>query len=383
MNAPEFVGRAVDRLDPRVLATAPERVLRRAQALLGSDAADTLRRLALFARHGLAYRRLKHDLVDFRVVLALLLARRVGLLEALSGSRLTVSEAAAHCSITNGAAATLLHLLQAQGAVEVVGERYALTGFGEAFLTGRGALTLAPLLDFLSGFAGALDELTGALRSGAPCERLNVLTDEASADAFLQAVNSYMDFAGRELLARVDLPPLRHFIVGSMGVSLSALLLAREPESRVTYGCLPHLVARIPRLRERYRIDSARVDGMHSHSGDPEADRWGGESFDLVVLTKKMVLAPEQRLGERFARKAFTVLRPGGVAVLWEAVHVEGRSSRALAAESFLDLAVSPAAGPLLQGELDRLLRGIGFSSTERVACMGGETTFLVARKPG
>ena len=183
-------------------------------------------------------------------------------------------------------------------------------------------------------------------------------------------------------LSKIEVPPVRDFICGSMGVSFSALVLHQFPGARVTYGCLDHLVERIPRLRQQFAIDPARVDGMHAHGGEPSDDRWGSEAFDLVFLTKKMILEPENRLGEKFAAKSYEVLNPGGVAIFWEAVHHDDEPTpMKLAMESVLDIGVSPTGCVLTRDGMTRTLLDIGFETVEFVPCLGGETNFVVARK--
>jgi len=165
---------------------------------------------------------------------------------------------------------------------------------------------------------------------------------------------------------------------------MSALLLERFPEAKVTYGCLAHLVREIPRLREDYAVPANRVTGMHAHGGDPSADRWGGESYDLVFLTKKMILEPEQRMGEKFAAKAFEVLRPGGAVVLWETIHTDFRPTplpRAM--EAVMDLIASPTGLVNTENGVRSTLETIGYKKVEIVPCLGGQTTFVIARKPG
>jgi hypothetical protein len=335
-------------------------------------------------RHRDDFRRVQRALFYQRWANALLLAHQVRLFDALTAER-TVDELARACALQPRAVEALLRVVESQGLVARAGERWRLTPFGRHFLTRDGRHSIANLLELMAAHAAAFAELPSAMASGRVPGALDIFSQSSRYPAFLDGVNEYLALAGRDLLSQIRLRDVRSLIVGSMGVSFSALVLERFPAARVTYGCLPHLVREIPRLRERYRVPAARVDGMHEHGGDPTLDRWGANDggFDLVLLTKKMILAPDERLGEKFARKAFAVLRPGGVALLWETVHPDqGPTPPLRAMEAMLDLGAGPTALVNTEGGLRRLLGGIGFSAVELVPCLNGQTTFVVARKP-
>jgi hypothetical protein len=274
----------------------------------------------------------------------------------------------------------LLALQHAQERLD--GARWALGEFGRLFLLRDGRHSIAQYLDLVAAQALSFAELPSGLATGRAPTLLDIFSERSRYRALLDGVNEYLTWAGRDLLSQIALPEVRELIVGSMGVSFSALVLERCPRARVTYGCLPHLVREIPRLRQRYAVPPGRVDGMHEHGGDPSADRWGGEAFDLVFLTKKMILVPEERIGEKFARKAHEVLRPGGVAIFWETVHTDdGPTPLPRALEAVLDLGASPAGLVNTDGGLRRTLGAIGFVDVQVVPVLGGQSTFVVARK--
>jgi len=337
-------------------------------------------------RHRREFLRLQKSLFYHRYASALLLAHELGVFDRLDERPLNAAELSGGRWNGNGAEA-LLRVLEAEGLVARDGAgRFALTRFAALYLPRRGRHSLGGMLDLMSAHATAFAELPACLSDGERTpSALDIFSDGSRYRAFLGAVNEYLDVAGRDLLAQVELGPsgIRSFIVGSMGVSFSALVLARHPEARVTYGCLEHLVREIPRLREQFAVPGERVDGMHAHGGDPSADRWGDEAYDLVFLTKKMILQPRQRIGEKFARKAFDVLRPGGTAIFWETVHTDGAPTPiARAMEAVLDLFASPGGLVNTEAGLRGLLGKIGYERVEIVPCLGGQTTFVVARKP-
>jgi len=341
------------------------------------------RKLLEQLRHRRPAARIHGSLLQFRHAMSLLLGQRLGAFDALDGATLDFEQLAGALGIHQRSAEALARILEAEGVVERRDGGYRLSEVGRTFLSKRSKSTVGPMIELLYAQASSLDQIIEGMRTGSVPEALDVMRPGMHCEAFLDAVNGYLHLAAHDLLGRVDLPDVRTFIVGSMGVSFSAALMRRFPEARVTYGCLPHLVEHIPRLRDRYRVPAHRVTGMHGHGGEPEQDRWGDESFDLVLLTKKMILDPERGLGERFARKAHSVLSPGGALILWESLHTDdGPTPASRAMEALMDLGASPQGLVQTENSIFGVLRGIGFESPQVVPCLGGRTTFVVARMP-
>ncbi len=338
--------------------------------------------LASQLRHRAPLTRTHKALFHHRYATALLLGHEAGLFEALRDGPRSAEELAARCDLLPRAAEQLLRILEAQGALSRAAGRYALTPFAALYLVPGDPRSMAPMLDLMAAQAAAFSEARAGLRTGEVPADLDIFSEGGRHLAFLDAVNAYLYRATSDLLHRIDLPPIGSFIVGSMGVSFSARLLARFPRARVTYGCLPHLMREVPRLRDTYGVPEDRVEGSHDHGGDPRADRWGSEDFDLVFLTKKMILDPQNRVGEAFAAKAFEVIRPGGVAIFWEAVHPDaGPTPLSRAMEVVMDLIASPAGPVQTESSVTALLGGIGYRDVTVVPCLEGQTTFVVARR--
>ena len=342
---------------------------------------EQIRRLLLLARHFDSYREIDRAIFYHRYAATLFVAHRLGLFEELVDKARTVEELATVCDVEPAAVHNLLDILEAQQLVEYDGRRWRLVEFSREFFRRDSPVSLSPLFDIGASYAEAFPDLVDGARSGRTAPVLDVFDDDGRIDELLDGVNSYLSQAGRELVARVDWPEIRHLIAGSMGVSFSSLILSEFPQARVTYGCLPHLVERIPRLRTEYGVDGSRVVETHPHGGEPHQDQWGREAFDLVFLTKKMILDPDNDLGDKFAHKALEVLEPGGVAVFWETMREDdGSTPVERAMEGFLDFGVSPT-GPLLtRSGFRRRLEKIGYSDVEVVPCLEGATTFVVAR---
>lgn len=363
----------------------PDRLLRtaeRARLLWSARRSVSPTALARGLRHRRSFGRLERALWYHRFASALFLGVRAGLFEALRERPRSTTELASALGLASDAADNLLRILESEGFVARRGERWERTAFAALALDGRGPTSQGAMVELMAAQAASLRELERGLRDGSVPRELDVYAGEGRYDAFLDAVNGFLFWAGRELLQRIELPDVRAFIVGSMGVSFSALVLEHRPEARVTYGCLDHLVREIPRLRATYEVPDERVRDTHVHAGEPEDDDWGDGTYDLVLLTRKMILQPEQRLGERFARKAREALRPGGMLLLWEAVHTDvGPSPLATALDAVYDLSASPTAPIRTAGSFRELLHDLGFEGVEVIRCLGGETSFVVARR--
>lgn len=363
----------------------PERWRGRLGLLRGifvKEPAEQLERLFGILRHFRDYRRVDRALFYHRFAAHLLLSYRLGIFDALGDEIRGVDEVCDRCDIDEAAARNLLRILQSQGFVQRSGDGYEATAFARAFFDPDQPGSMAPMFEIAETYARGYPAFFEAAQTGRRPAMLDIYNEQGRVDALLDGVNYYIDQAGRELLTRVDWPPIEHVIVGSMGVSFSSLVLSHFPDARVTYGCLPHLVERIPRLRREYGVPAGRVVETHAHGGEPAEDKWGREAFDLVFLTKKMILDPANDLGDKFARKAHQVLNPGGVCIFWETIH-DDEQPRCVerGMEGFLDFGVSPTGPVLTEKGFGRMLDDIGFRDVEVVSCLEGATTFAVARK--
>jgi len=363
----------------------PERLQRPARAIQGLLNGDTLeeaRRLLTHLRYRKEYDRLQGALNDYRYFAGILMARDLGIYEALDERPMTAEDLGEACDIHPRSARSLLRVLETDGLVNRESNLFKLSNFGSEYLAPGGLVSIDPFLEFMSAFAGSYEEIVEGMKTGKIPPKLDVFSDEANYEAYLEAVNFYLNLAGRDFLTRADLPDTRNFIVGSMGVSFSGLLLNEYPASTVTYGCLDHLVDHIPSLRMEYNIDPDRVEGMHRHSGEPGDDDWGSESYDLVFLTKKMLLEPDNKMGEKFARKAYDVLNEDGVTLFWETVHPDGEPTPYVrAVNEVTDRAARPDGFSLTEDGFRETLRDIGYDQVEYVHCLDGEANFVVAHK--
>lgn len=334
-----------------------------------------------YSRH---FQRLQRAFTSYRYVVAILWAHELGLFDCLDKKPATLEELKKSLKVRTRPLEQLLIILEAEGWVQRSGPCFSLTPPARHFLTSSGSQSVAGFLDLFAAHHASYSQiLKGGMRKGTVPPRMNIFSPRSSLRGYLLAVNSYLHWIVPELLEEISLPRISRFIVGSMGVSFSAHLMRQSSQARVTYGCLPHLVKQIPMLVERYGIPRERIEGMHAHMGDPMKDRWGvNEQYDLVFLTKKLILKPEEKIGEKFVAKASRVLNPGGVLILWETVHPDHRpTSFSQAMEAVLDLGASPDGPVLTERRVRQMLHRYMFSRIfiKTVGPMG--STFVVAYK--
>ena len=353
-----------------------------AQSIAASDVWRDPRGLAAQWKHRNEFAKLQKSLFYHRYANAILLGHSHGVFDALEQGAKTADEISGSCQLTPRAAEAQLRILHAQGMVERNANRYQLSEFAHMYLTTNGPFSVADTLSLMREQLGAFNGVADGMRTGRAPAALDIHLQTSAHATLVNAVNEYLKWATIDLLRQIQLPEIESFIVGSMGVSFSATVLKRFPASKVTYGCLDHLVRQIPDLRRKYAVPDHRVASENVHAGDPMEDTWGDEEFDLVLLTKKMILDPDNKLGEKFARKAYDVLRPDGVTILWETLHTETHPTPiGRAMEAVLDLGASPDGLVLTEDGVQSFLYQIGYRDVQIVTCMGGQSTFVVARK--
>jgi len=338
--------------------------------------------LADQARHLENYRRFERGMHHHFVMATVLRAHELQMFDALASGG-TPASVAARCNIEVNAAHAVLRILHGAGYVDFKGGQYELSSFARSFLTQTGTCSLVPMMNLMAEQAASFNGILTGMNSSKVPDMLDISTPDSNYLAYATAVNAYLHRASADFVGKADLPPIKSIIAGSMGVSTVAHLLNRFPEATVTFGCLPHLVKTIPGLCQEYGVEEHRIDGMHDHGGTPSEDRWGNQSYDLVFLTKKMILEPENKLGEQFAQKACDVLNPGGVAVFWETIYPnEAAIRRSSMLEAVLNMGASPASPVRTQDSFTQLLNGMGFVNVRLVECLFGQATFVVAEKP-
>ncbi|MGK7929478.1 MAG: hypothetical protein AB4290_30275 [Spirulina sp.] len=248
---------------------------------------------------------------------ALFLAHKLGLFSILCEGACSLKDLSHKMGISEESVKTLSAISIAQGFLEERDGIYRLSDFGELFFKEKNIFSSHYLLDLMTEQALGLSSTLNAIYDRDIPAHMDIHDSQGSYRAFLSAVNNYLLWCGRELLQKVNLGNINSIIVGSVGVSFSSLLLKKYPQMKVTYACLEHLLAEIPHYCQLYGVSKENIAAVHSHIGDSTQDDWGNDRYDLVLATRKMLVDPQQRMGEKFAEKSFQALNPRGKVIFW------------------------------------------------------------------
>lgn len=228
----------------------------------------------------------------------------------------------------------------------------------------------------------AFQELPKVVKEGKPSSTLDIYNENGDYETLLFGVNAFLHTATRELMERYQFQRIKRVMLGSMGISFAKNIIEKFPDAEIYIGCYPHLIERVPKLIEIYKIPEKNIKDIKKHKGNPDEDKWGDEEkgYDIVFLTKKLTLRSLEEFGSKFLGKSYKVLNKGGCAVIWESI-MSDDGLKGPTEESVLDLLVSYSGKRWKEKELKEYVMSFGFSKFEVVRCLGGSITFGIAVK--
>lgn len=331
------------------------------------------------------FKRLGRWVADFHSLVALVTAHRMGLFDILQEEkRVTREKLTKKLKVREKSLEVLLHALDALSLVRFQKDTVTFTNFGKSFLGTNAPYSLSPFLEFLSLQLYAMSRLDETIKTGKPAKEADIFKPSPYSRAYLLALNRFLYYPAKMLFQKLGARKINDAIMGSMGVSFGAALLEANPRARITFGCLGHLVKQIPDLMKMYGVAQKSVISMSSHSGIPEDDTWGKEAFDMVFLTKKFLLHPDDGVGESFARKGYQVLNPGGKLVVWETFYPDNRKpNMETALFGLQDLIASQGGALYTRSTMRKFLKETGFRKVEFMPfpLVFGDVEFCIAEK--
>ncbi|MCP4038174.1 MAG: hypothetical protein GY733_14635, partial [bacterium] len=264
-------------------------------------------------RHGLLFARAAQG---YQLSAAVGAALELGLYAFLAAPR-KLGEVAEHTQMTPEAAEVLLGALEASGLCSRTEDHFELTRIArqqflrEHWTAGKG------MVEFMLGSWGQWRELAKTLRGDEGHPDLRVYNPQNPLMAeYVRLLNARLAGPARSLVAELDLSDVRRVICGTVGVSVAAAVLRKQPKAELVVSCLPLLIQQLPAALKEY--DVGPPSEIIENSGDAQEDSWGSnESYDLVFLARKFAYCGVEH-GIDYLRKSMRVLPPGGQLILWE-----------------------------------------------------------------
>ncbi len=294
-----------------------------------------------------------------------------------------LGEVAAHTQMTPEAAEVLLDALEAAGLCCRSGEHFELTRIGrqqfvaERWTAGQG------MVEFMLGSWDKWRELAETLRGDDGHPDLRVYNPQNPLMAeYVRLLNARLAGPARSLVAELDLSGVRRVICGTIGVSVAAAVMRKQPKAELVVSCLPLLIQQLPKALDEYDVRPPAE--IIENSGDAEEDSWGSnESYDLVFLARKFAYCGVDH-GIDYLRKSMRVLPPGGYLILWEPFADNYDLAPWMGASVALVDAMLGQPRPLYERhEVAKFAEQAGYDRIQVHDVAGGTTSFIVARRPG
>lgn len=246
---------------------------------------------------------------------SVMVATKLGVLDALAGEPATAGEVASRCGSDERATERLLGVLRASGYLRAVaGGRFTLTADARRWLVGDGAVSLRDnvLFRFVEWeWIGRLDRFVS---SGQPID-IHAEMSPAEWGSYQRGMRSLAKTLVREVAWRTPVPrgATAMLDVGGAHGLFSAALCRRHPRLRATVLDLPDAVGFEPARPEFEDVG----DRIVFRAGDARTEDLGVGTFDLILIANLLhhLSADECR---DLLRRAARALRPRGRLVIQE-----------------------------------------------------------------
>jgi SAM-dependent methyltransferase len=322
---------------------------------IGAVGENLLERLAVRLRLG--PRPLLETHATLLLAQALMVATKIGVIEALAAAPLTPGEVAARCGSDERATAKLLGVLEATGYVRSARGRYTLTPDARRWLLADSPHSLRDNVLFRFVELEWIGRLDRFLLSGRPLDIHAEMSPEQWG-AYQRGMRSLAASLASEVAWRTKVPRGARAMldIGGAHGLYSAALCRRHPTLEAVVLDLPAAVEQAAGMLEHEGLGGRIVH----RAGDALTDDLGAGAFDLVLVSN---LLHHFATGQSrdLVRRAARALRPGGVLVVQE-LFAPASARRAGQAAALADLyfAMTSESGTLPVDEIAAWQREAG-----------------------
>lgn len=247
---------------------------------------------------------------------AIVVATRLGVLEALSGGARSAEAVAEACRTDPRATEKLLNLLVSMKYVRHAGGRYTLGRNTRRWLLADAPGSIRDLILMRELEWSWIDRMESFVRDGKPLDVHGTMSTN-DWGAYQRGMRAQANILGPLLARRVPVPAgaSEMLDIGGSHGYFSVLLCRRHPGLRATVLDLPEAVEHAAPLLEREGMG----DRVVLRAGDALTDDLGEATFDLI-FTFGLVHHFDDATNRVLARRAARALRPGGYLVIGDAL---------------------------------------------------------------
>jgi hypothetical protein len=315
---------------------------------------------------------------SYQQSIALGTAHRLGVFELLAKKPSTAPELASALSLDPKCAQILLDLLKEMKFLSARSEIYSNTYLASTELVVGGSSYMGGMLDVVMDQWRYWSELPETVKSGEGHPKLAVYSEENTVyPSYVRACCETLNHPSELLMRKLDVSGVKRALAGTVGATFIRALKCVNPSVEVTFACLPHFIQELPGLMKWYGMDFP-VEKVET-TPDPESSRWGeNEEYDLIFFARKFAFVEDEH-GVEYLRKAYQVMRPGGMVVLWEPVAENFRGFNWMRNSIALQDAIMGQGQPLYsRQEIRNFVEAAGFVKVRTINVLYGVMSYTV-----
>jgi len=319
--------------------------------------------------------KLRDILFGFRISRAILTAYELDIFTNIdangSGSEAVAKKIKADARATD----RLMNAICAIGLLKKKKNNYYNTDFSEQFLSKNSPQYLTGMLHSASIWE-TWSTMTKVIRTG-KSQRHTIQSRKSNefSEAFIGAMNERASFQAKNVLDKLDLKGVKHFLdIGGGSGAYSIDFVKRNPDNHATIFDLPHIIP----ITKKYIKKEGLTKKIGFICGDYNTDSLGN-GYDLAFLSAVIHINSFEQ-NQKLVKKCFEALNPGGMIVIQDHVMDDDRTSPFGGALFALNMLVATDKGDTYtENEIKEWLKKAGFYKVSRIETFNN--SMIIARK--